>query len=121
MEYSLDNKTWAIYKEPVKVEEKVIIYARAIDEAGNISAVVEYKMTEKPEKPEEPGNPEKPSNPEKPEKPSNPSTGKPSNPSTSSKPTGKIPQTGGMVGSGVMALGGIITVAIGSLVLKRRK
>jgi len=26
-----------------------------------------------------------------------------------------------MVGSGVMALGGIITVAIGSLVLKRRK
>jgi len=26
-----------------------------------------------------------------------------------------------MIGSGVMALGGIITVAIGSLVLKRKK
>jgi len=118
MEYSLENKTWTIYKEPVKVDEKATIYARAIDEAGNISEIVEYKMTEKPGKPE---NPEKPEKPENPEKPSNPSTGKPSNPGTPSKPTGKIPQTGGMVGSGVMALGGIITVAIGSLVLKRRK
>ena len=121
MEYSLDNKTWNIYKEPVKVEEKAKIYVRAIDEAGNVSAVVEYKMTEKPEKPENPEKPEKPEKPENPEKPSNPSTGKPSNPGTPSKPTGKIPQTGGMVGSGVMALGGIITVAIGSLVLKRKK
>ncbi|WP_346878248.1 S8 family serine peptidase [Clostridium sp. UBA7791] len=118
MEYSLDNKTWTIYKEPVKVDVKATIYARAIDEVGNISEIVKYKMTEKPEKPENPGNPEKPENPEK---PSNPSTGKPSNPGTPSKPTGKIPQTGGMIGSGVMALGGIITVAIGSLVLKRKK
>ena len=58
IEYSLDNKTWTAYTEPVKVEEKATIYARAIDEAGNISVVVEYKMSEKPST-ENPENPDK--------------------------------------------------------------
>jgi lactocepin len=106
MEYSLDNKTWIAYTEPVKVEEKAIIYARAIDEAGNVSAVVEYKMLENPKTPENPGNTEKPS------------TTKSNKPS---KPGSDLPQTGGVVGSGVMTLGGVITAAIGALVLRRKK
>ena len=47
MEYSLDNKTWTAYTEPVKVEEKATIYARAIDEAGNISEVVSYTLPDR--------------------------------------------------------------------------
>jgi subtilisin family serine protease/CRISPR/Cas system-associated protein Cas5 (RAMP superfamily) len=109
IEYSLDSKAWTIYTEPVKVAERGTIYARAIDEAGNVSEVVEYKMSEKPttEKPEKPENPEKPGNIEKPNNPN--------------KSVNNLPQTGSMVGSCVMALGGVITSAIGALVLKRKK
>ena len=121
IEYSLDNKTWTSYTEPVKVEEKATIYARAIDEAGNVSEVVEYKVPEKPTT-ENPENPDKPGtdNPEKPSKES-PNTNKPSKPNKPSKQENNLPQTGGMVGSGVMALGGVITAVIGAVALRRKK
>jgi LPXTG-motif cell wall-anchored protein len=110
MEYSLDNKTWIAYTEPVKVEEKSTIYARAIDESGNVSEVVSYTVPEKPSI-ENPENPEKPNT----ENPERPNTNKPS------KQGNNLPQTGGMVGSGVMVLGGVITAAIGVVILRRKK
>ncbi|MEG1257345.1 S8 family serine peptidase [Clostridium sp.] len=100
MEYSLDNKTWVTYTETVTVSEKATIYARSIDKSGNISEVEEYKIPEKEKEKEKPST-------EKPNKPN--------------KPGKNLPQTGGIVGSGLMVLGGIITSAIGALALKRKK
>ncbi|MEG0307236.1 MAG: S8 family serine peptidase [Clostridium sp.] len=105
MEYSLDNKIWVAYTAPVEVAEKATIYARAIDQAGNISEVQKYVMSEKEQvKPEEPAKPEEPSKPSKP-----------------AKPEINLPQTGGIVGSGLMVIGGIVASAIGALGLRKRK
>uniref|UniRef100_UPI003217438E S8 family serine peptidase n=1 Tax=Clostridium sp. TaxID=1506 RepID=UPI003217438E len=47
VEYSLDNKTWADYTEPVKVQEKATIYVRSIDKGGNISEVGQYTVPDR--------------------------------------------------------------------------
>lgn len=81
IEYSFDKKTWTEYKDPVKLAAKKTMYARAIDEAGNVSEISKFTM---------------------------PSSGN------------SLPQTGGMVGSGLMAVGGVFAAAFGAIMLKKR-
>ena len=44
-EYSLDNKTWQTYTSGIVMEENGTVYFRAKDEAGNISSVASYEVT----------------------------------------------------------------------------
>lgn len=81
IEYSFDKETWTEYKDPVKLAAKKTMYARAIDEAGNVSEISKFTM---------------------------PSSGN------------SLPQTGAMVGSGLMAVGGIVAAAFGVIMLKKR-
>ena len=81
LEYSFDKKTWIEYKEPVKLAAKKTIYARAIDEAGNISEISKFTM---------------------------PSSGN------------SLPQTGALVGSGLLALGGVVAAVFGTVMLKKK-
>ena len=44
-EYSLDNKTWQIYTSGIVFEQNGVVYFRGKDEAGNISDVATYEVT----------------------------------------------------------------------------
>ena len=44
-EYSFDNKNWKSYTSGIKFEQNGIVYFRGTDEAGNISEVTTYQVT----------------------------------------------------------------------------
>lgn len=95
---------------------------KALNEA--ISGLVKKDETEgpvDPEKPEGPIDPEKPVDPENPDdtdKPENPEgTDKPETPD---KPEGNLPNTGGASSSIFLQLG-VVMMASGAFVLKRKK
>ncbi|PWX76171.1 hyaluronidase NagK [Clostridium perfringens] len=92
---------------------------KALNEALN--GLVKKEETEgpvDPDKPEGPIAPEKPVDPENPEKPENPEgTDKPETPD---KPEGNLPNTGGASSSIFLQLG-VVMMASGAFVLKRKK
>ncbi len=155
LEYTLDGKIWVPYKEPVKVAEKATIQARAIDEATNISDVVDLTVPDRtaPKAPKMSAknnmvtieaqdedvvkieysldNKETWIEYKDPVKLATKKTmyarvtDEAGNISEISKLTmpssgNSLPQTGGLVGSGLMAVGGVAVAAFGALMLKKR-
>lgn len=89
---------------------------KALNEA--ISGLVKKDETEGPVDPEKPEGPIDPENPDNTEKPENPEgTDKPETPD---KPEGNLPNTGGASSSIFLQLG-VVMMASGDFVLKRKK
>ena len=47
LEYSFDGQNWIAYEKPIQLKENQTIYARAIDESGNISEVATYTVPDR--------------------------------------------------------------------------
>jgi len=39
-----DDASWTVYVQPIEMNENGTIYARAVDEAGNVSGIAEYTV-----------------------------------------------------------------------------
>lgn len=89
-----------------------------------IKAVKDSKKDEeKPVEPSDPTNPDNPNDDEDKTEPVNPN--KPSKPSDNNKPNkpsnSKLPQTGAVVGSSIIIIGGVLIVGLGTVLLRRKK
>ena len=125
LEESLANIKEKLASDMATEDEKVLAYEDLIEKTKAFIDSVETpevpEIPEIPEVPESPEVPETPEVPEIPETPVRPETSKPETSEKPNKPTENLPQTGAVVGTGVIAaIGGLLTAA-GVAIFKRKK